>query len=243
MDVVYVCRHGENNEELRYSLRSLANVDHDEVWVAGGWPPWLRARTIAVPRPKGGPYAASYANLIAALEHPEVSERFLLMMDDVFIMWPQEIAPMHRGDIARSKVAQSSHRSLILQMGRWLDSQGRGRLDYETHAPFVMDKAKLAEVVALPAPEKARLAAIRTLYGNWHEIGGWPVEDFKVRPPFDIPHRPIISTNDGIFARKEIGLYIRDQFPEPSPYEEAPRDTHEPAEPGGHAPAPGVRRR
>ncbi len=216
MDVVYVCRPGPN-EELRYSLRSLSHIDHDEVWVFGAWPDWLKAQTVAVPRARGS-YASSYANLVAALEHPGVSERFVLMMDDVFIMWPQELVPLHRGEIATG-TGDSYHRSQIRRLGRWLTQHDRTALNYELHAPAVMDKPKLAEVVGLVCPEKMRHTAIRTLYGNWHAIGGWPVEDFKVRPPFEVPHRPFISTNDMSFRDKPLGAYIRDQFPTPSIYE------------------------
>jgi len=216
VDVVYVCRPGPN-EELRYSLRSLANLDHDEVWVFGGCPDWVKAQTVEVRRDRGS-YASSYRNLVAALEHPGVSERFVLMMDDVFVMWPQELTTLHRGAIASHRHG-SEHRALLRRMGRWLEQQGKGSLDYDLHAPFVLDKPMLREVVDMEAPEKLRHAAVRSLYGNWHEIGGWPVEDFKVRPPFEIPHRPFISTNDMSFERKPIGVYVRDQFPEPSIYE------------------------
>ena len=137
MDVVYVCRPGEN-EELRYSLRSLSHIDHDEVWVFGGWPPWVKAQTVAVPRGRGS-YASSYANLMAALAHPSVSERFVLMMDDVFIMWPQELAPLHRGDISQTQRG-SEHLAMCRRMGRWLAQHDKPTLNYELLAPFVMDK-------------------------------------------------------------------------------------------------------
>ena len=41
MDAVYYVRPGDRNDELRYSLRSLANLPHDRVWIVGHTPPWV----------------------------------------------------------------------------------------------------------------------------------------------------------------------------------------------------------
>ena len=41
MDIVYNCRPGKQNEELRYSIRSvMENLPHDNLWVVGGKPEW-----------------------------------------------------------------------------------------------------------------------------------------------------------------------------------------------------------
>lgn len=40
MDILYLCRPGENLE-LRYSLRSLRNVPHGRVWIFGDCPDWV----------------------------------------------------------------------------------------------------------------------------------------------------------------------------------------------------------
>ena len=40
-DVVYILKNGCDGYELRYSLRSLANMDHGKVWFVGGQPDGL----------------------------------------------------------------------------------------------------------------------------------------------------------------------------------------------------------
>ena len=40
-DVVYCVKDDPDNEELRYSLRSLKNLPHQKVWIYGGGPKWL----------------------------------------------------------------------------------------------------------------------------------------------------------------------------------------------------------
>src|SRR4051812_33004749 len=89
--VVYVNKVDEVNEELRYSLRSIAkNLPHAEVWVTGYPPPWVRnVRSIDVERPKGWTkYTSSTDNLRAAVEHPELPDDCLLMNDDFFVLRP-----------------------------------------------------------------------------------------------------------------------------------------------------------
>ena len=49
MDIVYVVRPGDENEALRYSLRSLANIPHRTVWIAGYRPKWCYG-IVYVPR-------------------------------------------------------------------------------------------------------------------------------------------------------------------------------------------------
>lgn len=101
-DIVYPVRPGTINEELRYSLRSLANVPHGRVWIAGHRPPWARGvGHIPVP-PQATKYLGSTANLRAAVEHPEVAEEFLYFNDDFFVMTAvQEVPALHRGPVDR----------------------------------------------------------------------------------------------------------------------------------------------
>ena len=69
-DIVYVVRPGERNEELRYSLRSLSNLPHGRVWIAGYMPKWVTG-VEHIPSPaKPGSHVHAKANLRAACQHP-----------------------------------------------------------------------------------------------------------------------------------------------------------------------------
>ena len=92
-DVVYLCRSGEN-EELRYSLRSLKNVPHGQVWIFGGAPSWIsdRVNFVGVPQTDFNfrdawktKFENTRRNLYTATQQPEVSEHFLLMNDDFYV--------------------------------------------------------------------------------------------------------------------------------------------------------------
>ena len=43
MDLVYIVKNSEVNEDLRYSLRSVAKfVPHDKIWIVGYKPSWVQ---------------------------------------------------------------------------------------------------------------------------------------------------------------------------------------------------------
>lgn len=226
MDVVYVVGPGDDNEELRYSLRSLANLDHDRVWIAGHCPPWVTGvgQISTVQR-------YSTANLLAAAVHPEVSESFVYMNDDFFVMQPVDEVPMlHRGlvvDVIADYRASGLTRGYVNGMvatGEFLERLGfRAALSYELHLPMVLDKARFAEVVTLPHRHGVQIRALhkRTLYGNFCELGGTRTADVKVcdawPDAWSSPDQPFVSTSAE--AWRQIGHAIRGRFPDRCAYE------------------------
>lgn len=224
MDVVYVCRPGNRNEELRYSLRSLVNVPHDRVWIAGHMPTFVRGAghiPVGFARSK---YAHTSASLRAACSHAEVSESFVLMNDDFFVMRPTpEIPVLHRGPIEEVEAEYVRRGGItyvasMRQAAGWLAEQGcEPVLSYELHAPLPVVKAQMAEVLDLGVAGLETHK--RTVYGNLGRIGGERSHDYKVIGREWSMSWPFISTMDHIFARDEVGRYIRARFPEPSPYE------------------------
>ena len=83
MDVVYIFKEdAENNsEDLRYSLRSLRNLPHNKVFIAGDKPAWatnIRHIPVAQTKTKGENWSM---NLSATVKSLEVSDNFLMMND------------------------------------------------------------------------------------------------------------------------------------------------------------------
>ncbi len=217
MDVVYVCRPGQN-EELRYRLRSLRNLPHDKVVIAGGWPDWVRnVDTIAVER-VGSKYLQTTVNLRAALRR--VGRQFYLFNDDFFVMQHMEMVPaMHRGNLrdVASTVGPDYGRRMR-EIADWLEVQGFGALCYEVHAPMTLSRDRVSEILDISAPSPGRNMHKRSIYGNIMGLGGTLVTDFKTT---NAEPWPFLSTNETIFTRKPVGEAIRSAFPDPSPYEEA----------------------
>lgn len=226
---------GEENEPLRYSLRSLANLRHDQVWLAGHRPEWVTGvRHIRV-GPQRGKARSSAANLRAACQHPEVSSEFVYMNDDFYVLQQLEVVPMyHRGPLSaflqkfteRQRKLRRRHRSVQYSGGRedtaeLMQELGVAEpLAYEPlHTPMVMAKEGMLEALQ----RGARVPALhyRTLYGNLAQVGGALATNHKIS---DTARKPdpdwlFLSTDKRSFERGVAGRIVRERFATPSPYE------------------------
>ena len=231
-------REGDRNEELRYSLRSLAaNVPHDRVWVVGYKPAWLTGVQHLRVKQGNQKHDNTWAIMRAFANHPGIADELLLMNDDFFVMHPVGAVPvMHRGLLPAwleryGAKGGSWAAEKMLATREVLAAVGRDPatlLSYELHVPLPVDRRWLAEVIAVADQMRAagRVAGPlckRTLYGNYAGLGGLRAEDCKIanedlRPD---PLRTYLSTSDGSFRYWKVGRYIRSQLTIPSPYESA----------------------
>lgn len=232
VDVVYVVREGDENPELRLSLRSIAaHVPHRRVWIVGYTPRWVTGVESIRTEQAGSKWVNSTANVVAACRHPDVSDRFVLCNDDMYVLRPLvdldvELA-LHRGR-ARDVLAESRSRRLhdptyTDGMAATIDLlESWGHLDplsYELHIPMVVDKAVMLDVLdrsagAHPCRHK------RTLFGNVAGVGGVQVDDVKVAfggPTAEDLAGTFVSTNDRTIRRGRRAL--ERCFPAPGPYE------------------------
>lgn len=223
MDVVYLCRPGEN-EELRYSLRSLVNMPHDQVWIFGGAPDWVRGlRWYQLPQ-WGTKHETTLRNLTVAIDHPEVSDPFILMNDDFYIMRRGGIPPVaNRGTVRqvlteyRDRRIESVYtRGMQATLDRLEQHGYRDPLSFELHMPLVVYKQKMREaldlLVGLDVPHK------RTAYGAVAGLRGRKLADVKVyRAGEPIPTGRFLSSQDDSFHLLSPTLHAT--FPEPSRYE------------------------
>lgn len=224
-DIVYVVRPGDRNEELRYSLRSLANLPHGRVWIAGFMPRWVTGAE-HIPAPTHSvPHVQTKANLRAACEHPEVSESFIYFNDDFFVMQPlDELPVMHRGplpDAVRSGIMATAYTKAMRLTMSILEKRGIAEpLMYDLHAPMLVTKTGMLEALDLCAKSTTQE---RTLFGNLQQVGGEKAHNHKVRrQDRGWSSWPFISTNDVTFRTLPVGEYIRRRFDTPSPYETDP---------------------
>lgn len=230
MDILYPVKEHENNYELRYSLRTLVNVPHDKVFMAGYKPTWVTDDVIHIAIDQDNnenKYIKSLRNLIAACEDPRLSEEFILMNDDMFILMPTKYIPtlqmgllVKMADRYYRRYQNSPYTQGLLRVLKYLQSQGiEDPLSYELHVPMVFNKKKLLETLRIC--EELEGFGKRTLYGNLNAIGGDYFEDVKytnqLRPIYN--DMPFVSTDEGSFAYHPIGRFIREKFSEPGKYE------------------------
>lgn len=224
---VYFVRPGDDNEELRYSLRSLANVAHGDVWVVGYKPSWVRNvgyLPVAAPKTRIH-WTQAVVALTEACRSPEIPETFQLWNDDFFTLQPTAIPLWHKGpveDYARYGRSATNWKTGMQETVRLLNAWGIDAvLDYELHVPMTVDKQKMGEALSRAAPYGLKALQRRTLYGNLWAIGGEPHDDVSIGNRRDVPSGVWVSTNDQSFTFGRVGQHIRRLFPDPSPYEEA----------------------
>lgn len=183
LDVVYPYKATVDDAELRYSLRSLTNLPHGDVWIVGDKPDWL-TNVCHIPgnRHRHNKPRNVFDNIRLAALHPHVSDRFVVMNDDFFILAPGRLPVEYRCSLAEHITSLRNRISPWVRSLRgahaWLAAQGiTDPLSYELHKPFVADKAKMAEVLA-GALEQDPLVPPqwRTVYGNYWRIGGTQAE-------------------------------------------------------------------
>lgn len=227
MDIVYVNRHGEN-PELRYSLRSLRNVDHDLVWVFGGAPVWLNQSTVyhRERMQAGSPYASTRGHIEAACNTPEVSDPFMLWNDDFYAMRKVGRVPVyHRGSLlamleefATSKTGWVKG---LRETASMLDSRGMlaSAMSYDTHLPLIVHKAPMRESLRWAAKARTDAVHLRTLYGAVAGLTGIEHVDPKmIRRTDPFPPGAWLSSGDHTF-RSVVEPVVRYVFPNESPYE------------------------
>lgn len=226
MDLVYICRKGDN-EELRYSLRSVEkNSPNHKVWVVGYKPDWYTGPFISVPDT-----STKFNNIRIAMfevaEHPEVSEDFVLMNDDFFLIKPIREFKVYNGGLLSEKINRyrqinptSTYLVLLKKTFRQLKSMGiKNPLDYDIHVPMIFNKTKLLDLAYLTFQPMS-------LYGNIYQIASETITDVKryasgsdmAQLSYNKNEYPFISTEDKSFniVKEEI---LGDMFPEPSRYE------------------------
>lgn len=221
-DVAYIVRPGEDNQELRYSLRSLSNLPHGAVWIVGHLPTWVRGvRHLSVEQAAGAKYDNATANLrMLAARGPR---EFMLFNDDFYVTEPVTGPPAaaHRGPLLEladrcgggySEMLRTTHQFLS---GRF---HIPAPLAYTLHVPMLLNRDVLAAVLALADPGSPRMSW-RSLYGNLEQLGGERQDDVKVHGAGPRPPGPWLSTSDGSFHYHPVGRWVRKRFPDPSPYE------------------------
>jgi hypothetical protein len=201
-DVVYVVRDGHQNEELRYSLRSLENLPHRHVIIVGGCPDFVNKDTVIHIPVEQSPFGFKDAwlqkylnvrvNLRAAVNCDLVSEKFVLMNDDFYITSPIDNVPLlHYGTIddfnSWFQARQAVPTRYVLgerDTVSWLEGLGIEEVKvYSLHVPMPIVKADLfyvlesAPVIVEPSGNPLH---IRTAYGNLFGVGGAKTADVKV---------------------------------------------------------------
>ena len=222
--LLYLVKDGDDNEELRYSLRSCGKLTSDRVVFVGHRPEWVRGVELIPGNRSKSKWLNVFENLLIAAR--EIDE-FVVMNDDFMVMAPADGAPSwHRGslnDHILSIRGTGPWKRSLQATRRWLQSHGvRSPLSYELHVPVAMNGERLATVLSLFNLSSRDLPQWRTLYGNYWGVESTVHVDCKLRKPGSWWDEswPFLSTDDAIFDDHPAAIAVRSRFPDPSPYEE-----------------------
>lgn len=218
-DVCYVVKDTPDNEELRYSLRTLQNLPNvRNVWIYGGKPDFLVEKYHKRSFPQeGSKWENSNKIFWEIVNDDDISDDFYLMMDDVFIM-----QPIHNFiNFSRNSMATHRHSTYYDEKRNamnWLLRHKKPIRDFDSHRPFLYNREKVKQLF----PHYPNQTNFRSVYGNWYGIPTENHADCKVfsvgryTPPSD---DFCLSTTDKSFRKGQVGAMIRQCFPIPSIYE------------------------
>ena len=182
MDFVYICRDG-SNEELRYSIRSVVkSFPYSNIWVVGGKPDWYTGKYIKVDQVHAK-YKNAIENLKSICSSEEISDSFVLMNDDFYIIKKIDNIETFNGGYLLNKInlyqkinGNSNYTRKLSATYKRLKAIGiDDPLDYELHVPMIMEKQKLKEVL-----KDNDQFLWRSMYGNIFKVGGSEMQDVKV---------------------------------------------------------------
>jgi hypothetical protein len=207
-------------------------MPHENIVVVGGKPDWYTGRFIPVDSGSStNKYENTKNNIRQIVASPDISNDFVLMNDDFYVLKPIDQLQYYHNGLLSDKIAEfvryttwSTYTNVLTRTMSVLNNLGfQDPLDYTLHIPMMFNKQKLAEVLVHP------IASIRTLYGNIYKVGGRKMLDVKVHPKnhqyapksFDYLNEDsvFLSTADRTFDRVKKNL-LGPMFNEPSKYED-----------------------
>lgn len=220
MDIVIPYRQ-TYSDELKYTLRSLKNFKHDNVFIIGDRPNF---KVNHIPYRQTGQPSVNTLNILnIATNSPDISEDFVWLADDMyFLQRVQKLPIYHRGkykDVIEDIKTNGIHSVYLERMMKTENKLLQLGINepkcYEVHTPFVFNKTKLQAITALLTPNINKIS----IYANYYQLGGTKIKDVKINHQNILPKGKFTSTHDATFNTVEVGKYLQDLFPEPSEYE------------------------
>lgn len=230
LDIVYTIKDQPENEELRYSLRSLENLPHGKVWLYGGCPKWVNKRTIRhIYYPQEGPtkWTKTSSLLREICQNENITENFIWFNDDFFVLQEQETLNYYKDRTLTARVLDfaklgwhqinGAYQTRLKQASRALKFKNCESDNFELHIPMIFNRKQLLDIMTtFPG-----VGAKRSLYGNYYRVESEQRNDVKIYNLTDKPDKTwdFVSTTDESFSRGEVGKYVKKQFKNKSKYE------------------------
>lgn len=233
-DIVYIVGEGSpwNDNELRYSLRSLAKnmTWYQNIYVIGKIPNFLSDKVIKVPAVDVGNNKEERIKnkILIACYHPNITDDFLLMNDDYFFQAPTRADfPFYYQKELKDFFKRDGHyRSALENTVKALAARDLSACKYfDVHTPIEYNKRRFIDTMEAYDWSINEGYLIRSLYCNTQRIEGVPYIDCKVGLDCSyelllqlVEGKPMFSIDDAAINDALFG-YLDNMFPEPTEYE------------------------
>lgn len=217
MDIVYAIGRGSTwrNNELRYSLRSLKNIEHAKVFIVGDLPHWVTG-VIHIPAKDHltRKQLSIYNKISLAAQDERVSDDFIYFADDYYVLKPCKVGLYHSGPLSRMLTKYAGKYRQAVQ--NTIDIGGQN--NYDIHTPFVYNKKRWDELIWL---DWSKEYVIKSAYIRGTE--GTEIEDAKVNT--SLPYSDLVEkVSDWDFLSSGLlnpamMKFLRDKFPTKCQYE------------------------
>ena len=232
LDLVYILGRGSRwfNNEIRFSLRSVCeNLPHRRVILVGERPEWIQ-NILHIPAvdDRSCKLQNAMAKLRILCETPGVSEDFILMNDDFFIMRPMTYMPNYINgtiqNLQETHETRAGYYYAAMDVTRTMLKMAIGKepFNFELHVPMVLNRDKFLKLTdTILWKEKSYL--FRSVYGNVFELDGINRMDVKIYRAKNLPDcdkMDLISTDNVTVLTPRFQKWIARKFPKKCKYEQ-----------------------
>lgn len=200
MDILYPLSNQSEwkDNELRYSLRSLEQIEYDRVFVIGHKPDWLtpndRLFHVEHKDTPNRPEFSTMTKICHICKETDISDDFILMNDDFYFLRPVHDYPYYFDgtllQAARKRAKASSYR---VSIDNTIEVFGDAPF-FEVHGPIVLNK-EMFPLCMKQVDWTHKDYLKRSLYCNFLDIEGVEMKDVKVEfTKLDFTDEPFFSS-------------------------------------------------
>lgn len=222
-----------DHNELRFALRSAEKFipDMGKVFIIGNKPHWIKnvINIVVQDKPEEVYKEHNICNkVLAACKHNGVSNDFIFMNDDHFLLAPFTGDNYYQQSLSATLLKRASqdtyYRSLNNTL-RSLQHYSLPTLNFDIHCPIIYNKREFAKVVSLYDWEKSCGYVIKSLYCNTLRLLGIVDMDLKINTQLNCFQlealtmgRKFFSVGDGAVGG-ELATYLNYLYPKKSQFE------------------------
>lgn len=235
IDVFYVLGTGSKwqNNEIRYSLRSLEKYGHNvgQVYVVGQKPSFISDKIKYIKAADIGTPATNHWYKVKRFFVETGIKKACYMMDDIFFIKNVDLEkyPYYcHGDLKKyTDIGTNNYHRMITDTKLELEDENKPITNFEIHCPIIYEKDKFESLEQKFYKIKGRhrhFVGVRSYYCNMNGIKGITCDDMKIRKPHmktwleKIKNSDCFSTSDDVI-KMGVGDWLIKKFPNPSKYE------------------------